>query len=276
VPLASFVSRRPRSQHLTPLSFRKLHQNSLISLLMVHPRVLQGVFSWPGMVWCFSVRLFTPLSLPLQWKLTVVYGPCHGQDRQSFSSWLNNLQISTDENWMIVGYFIFYRSMENRNRGGANLQDIMTFNQIISNLGLQKIPLKGRNYTWSNMQEQPLFEQLDWCFTSANWILDYPNTLMLPLARTTSDHTPCVVQIRTSIPKAQIFRFQNFWVDQPGFTEVVQMVWNLEVRANNSVSRVSAKFKLLRRVLKRWAKRLSQIKNQIQECNLVISIMDRL
>jgi hypothetical protein len=161
---------------------------------------------------------------------------------------------------MIVGDFNFYRSMENRNRGGANLQDIMTFNQIINNLGLQEIPLKGRNYTWSNMQEQPLLEQLDWCFTSANWILDYPNTLMLPLARTTSDHTPCAVQIRTSIPKAQIFRFENFWVDQPGFTEVVQMVWNVEVRANNSVSRVAAKLKLLRRVLKRWAKGLSQIK----------------
>jgi exonuclease III len=82
-----------------------------------------------------------------QWKLTVVYDPCHGQDMQSFSNWLNNLQISTDENWMIVGDFNFYRSMENRNRGGANIQDIMTFNQIISNLGLQEIPLKGRNYT---------------------------------------------------------------------------------------------------------------------------------
>jgi hypothetical protein len=91
-----------------------------------------------------------------QWKLIVVYGTCHGQDRHSFSNWLNNLQISTDENWMIVGDFNFYRSMENRNRGGANLQDIMTFNQIISNLGLQEISLKGRNYTWSNMQEQPL------------------------------------------------------------------------------------------------------------------------
>jgi hypothetical protein len=169
---------------------------------------------------------FTALLNSEQWKLTVVYGPCHGQDRQNFSNWLNSLQISTDENWTIVGDFNFYRSMDTRNRGVANLQDIMTFNQIISNLALQEILLKGRNYTWSNMQEQLLLEQLDWCFTSANWIMDYPNTLMLPLARTTSDHTPCVVQIRTSIPKVQIFRFENFWVDQPGFTEVVQMVWN--------------------------------------------------
>jgi hypothetical protein len=33
---------------------------------------------------------------------------------------------------------------------------------------------------------------------------------MLPLARTTSDHTPCVVQISTEIPKGNLFRFENF------------------------------------------------------------------
>jgi hypothetical protein len=177
---------------------------------------------------------------------------------------------------MIVGDFNFYRSIENRNREWSNIQDIMTFNQIISNLGLQEIPLKGRNYAWSNVQQQPLLEQLDWCFTSSNWIMDYPNTLMMPLARTTSDHTPCVVQIGTSIPKAQIFQFENYWVDQPRFSDVVQMVWSNEIRATNNVTKVIAKVKLLRRVLKRWAKGLSHIKRQIHESNLAISVMDRL
>jgi hypothetical protein len=79
------------------------------------------------------------------------------------------------------------------NRQGANINDIIIFNEIISNLNLQEIPLKGRNYTWSKMQQDPLMEQLNWCFTSSNWITIYPNTLLLPLARTTSDHVPCMV-----------------------------------------------------------------------------------
>jgi hypothetical protein len=110
---------------LTPLSFKKLHQNSLISLLMFRPRVLQGgiLMAWNGTVFFgqvihssqFAITVaFTALLNSEQWKLIVVYGTCHGQDRQSFSNWLNNLQISTDENWMIVGDFNFYRSMENR------------------------------------------------------------------------------------------------------------------------------------------------------------------
>jgi hypothetical protein len=104
------------------------------------------------------------------------------------------------------------------------MQDIMVFNEIISDLGLQEIPLKGRSFTWSNMQQNPLLEQLDWCFTSVNWTSDYPNTLMLPLSRTTSDHTPCKIQIGTAIPKAKIFRFENFRADQLGFLETVQSI----------------------------------------------------
>jgi hypothetical protein len=116
------------------------------------------------------------------WKLTTVYGPCQGQDRQMFIDWLNDIQIDDYENWMFIGDFNFYRSTENRNRQGANMNDIITFNSIISNLGFQEIPLKGRDYTWSNMQQDPLLEQLDWCFTSTNWISDFPNIMMIPLA----------------------------------------------------------------------------------------------
>ena len=47
--------------------------------------------------------------------------------------------------------------------------------------------------------------------------LSYPNTMVLPLAKSSSDHLPCVVTFVTSIPKSRIFRFENFWVNQAGF-----------------------------------------------------------
>lgn len=46
----------------------------------------------------------------------------------------------------------------------------MTFSYT-EHLGLLELPIKGRSYTWSNMQENPLLEQLDWFFTSTTWIL---------------------------------------------------------------------------------------------------------
>jgi hypothetical protein len=225
----------------------------------------------------FAITIkFTSVHNADQWILSNVYGPCSEQERHNFITWLNSLIIEDDVNWTLLGDFNFYRSLQDRNKEGGNMNDIMLFNEIISNLQLQEIPLKGRSYTWSNMQQEPLLEQLDWCFTSSNWIIDYPKTLMLPLARTISDHTPCQVQIGTSIPKAKIFRFENYWVDQDGFLDVVQSVWQSEVRANNSATRIVAKFKLLRRVLKKWAMRLSKLKQLIKQCNLVLSILDKL
>jgi hypothetical protein len=126
------------------------------------------------------------------------------------------------------------------------------------------------------MQQDSLLEQLDWCFTSINWISDYPNTLLIPLAKTTSDHVPCMVQISTSIPKAKIFKFENYWVEQMGFMDIVKSVGLTDVRATNSATRVVAKFKQLRKVLKKWAKGLSKLKEQIKQCNAVLLIMDKL
>jgi hypothetical protein len=48
------------------------------------------------------------------------------------------------------------------------VNDVFLFNEIIGHLGLLELPLKGRRFTWSNMQAQPLLEQLDWFFTSQN------------------------------------------------------------------------------------------------------------
>ena len=68
------------------------------------------------------------------------------------------------ENWLVVGDFNFMRSLENRNLPRGDLNDIFIFNEIIAHLGLLELPLKGRSYTWSNMQDNPLLEQLDWFF----------------------------------------------------------------------------------------------------------------
>ena len=162
-----------------------------------------------------------------------------------------------NDNWLLVGDFNFMRSTENRNRPGANMNDIFIFNEIISFLGLVELPLKGRAFTWSNMQDQPLLEQLDWFFTSCSWTTNYPNSLVLPLGKSTSDHIPCVVSISTTIPKAKLFRFENHWVSQPGFATLVENTWKIPVHASTAAGVLTAKFKNLRYELKRWGRSLS-------------------
>jgi len=93
-----------------------------------------------------------------------VYGPCDEPDRTNFINWFRNHQVDDEENRIFLRDFNFYRSVENRNREGGNINDTLIFNDAIGQLGLVEVPLKGRSYTWSNMQINPLLEQLDWFF----------------------------------------------------------------------------------------------------------------
>lgn len=151
---------------------------------------------------------------------------------------------------------------------------MLQFNAVISHLGLIDIPLKGRAYTWSNMQDDPLLERLDWFFTSPAWTLSYPNTLAFPLAMTTSDHVPCVIQIENSMPKCKIFRFENWRMEHDSFLPLVESVWKNSIHYADAAKRINAKMKILRKELKKWAKTLSNIKEDIINSNALIALLD--
>jgi exonuclease III len=112
---------------------------------------------------------FTSVHDNSEWVLVCVYGPCQGLQRDLFVSWLYNLQIPAAANWLLLGDFNFIRSQDDGNKPGGDVNDMFIFNEIIGHLGLLELPLKGRSFTWSNMQSVPLLERLDWFFTSVNW-----------------------------------------------------------------------------------------------------------
>lgn len=78
--------------------------------------------------------------------------------KNNFINWLMSLNIPSNEYWLLVGDFNFIRSPENRNKHGENYGDMITFNDFIRTQALIELPIKGREYTWSNMQDDPLLE----------------------------------------------------------------------------------------------------------------------
>jgi hypothetical protein len=180
-----------------------------------------------------SVKFTSNLSMD-SWILTNIYGPCHAERKAIFLDWFSNITMADDTDWIVMGDFNFIKNPNDRNKLGGDVNDMLLFNEAISNLGLVELPLKGRKFTWSNMQKDPLLERLDWFFTSASWTLSYPSTMVYPLSKPTSDHVPCVVSIGTKIPKARIFRFENFWLSHSSFKEIVQNAWNIPVNYTNS------------------------------------------
>lgn len=134
----------------------------------------------------FSLSIqFTSKHNGEKWILTNIYRPCQQNEKIIFLNWFQNIPMQDDVDWLIVGDFNYIRYPHNRSREGGNINDMLSFNEAI----------KGKKITWSNMQEAPLIEKLDWCFTSEAWTLKYPATFAYPLAKTTSDHVPIKISI---------------------------------------------------------------------------------
>jgi len=126
------------------------------------------------------------------------------------------------------------------------------------------------------MQSDPLLVKLDWVLTSSSWTLTYPATFVQPLSNHISDHIPYVLHIGSSIPKSKIFRFENYWVEHPGFLDTVCLHWNFSPFYANVDKTLSDKFKQVRAGLKAWSKKLSNLSKLIYNCNWVLLLLDGL
>jgi hypothetical protein len=84
--------------------------------------------------------------------------------------------------------------------------------------------------------------------------------MVLPLDHSGSDHVPCVVHIGTEIPKAKKIRFENYWVDMPGFQQCVKESWAKISSKSHSSAILADKLKTLRYDLKKWQVSLSHLK----------------
>lgn len=83
--------------------------------------------------------------------LITVYGPTREPTHTNFVSWLYSLEMDSVDHFLILDDFNFYRAASNINRPRGNFNDTLIFYDIINQLGLIELPLKGRTYTWSNM-----------------------------------------------------------------------------------------------------------------------------
>jgi hypothetical protein len=151
---------------------------------------------------------------------------------------------------------------------------MLLFNEAISSLGIIELPLYGRKYTWTNKQPSPLLERLDWFFTSSSWTSSYPATTVSSLVMQTSDHWPCNISISTTIPKSKVFRFENYWLRQPSFNQIAQQGWEEVDIQPDKAKTITAKFKNLRKALRIWQQYLSNLKRNLENIKVVLSLLE--
>jgi hypothetical protein len=169
-----------------------------------------------------------------------------------------------------------YRRQSDRNKTGSNIQNMLAFNNAISNHRLEELKHFGNKFTWTNKQESPLLERLDWFLASPSLMVSYQGSSIKTLSRDTSDHSPCLISIFIDIPKAKTFIFENYWMLHDDFMQIMEHGWNLPNDQEDKAKRMGLKLKNLRRVFRQWQGQLENLAKAIDNNKMVISLLDAL
>lgn len=86
---------------------------------------------------CLSGKVF---------HLTNIYDPCDPEGKADFINWLYSFDTNQIDDWVLARDFNLIQSPEDRNRPGANMQDIMSFHDFIIHLDLVEIQFQGRPF----------------------------------------------------------------------------------------------------------------------------------
>ena len=114
----------------------------------------------------------------------------------------------------------------------------------------------GRQFTWANDLAPPTFEKLDRVLMSSEWELKFPNVTVQALDRSRSDHTPLLLNGKTSTNLGNYyeFKFELGWFIREGFHDMVSSIWQQENRGETAIQVWQNKIRALRQYLRGWAK----------------------
>lgn len=126
--------------------------------------------------YCLTVTLQDTM-LGETFLLTGVYGPNNSAARRLFFQELREVRTDTGTPWIVCGDFNTTLEVNDRNSASADWRWPLAFTNLISELELQDIRMRGRRYTWSSSRQRPAMAKLDRFLVSADWSARYPNPI---------------------------------------------------------------------------------------------------
>jgi len=168
---------------------------------------------------------FTSTASDLEFALTNVYAPANHRDSLGFLEDLAEVASHIPACWALAGNFNLTRGADENINGNVHQHLADAFNDSIHSLGLIDLPLLDRLFTWSNHQSTPTLARLDRVLLNTPMAAAFPNSSLTSLPKPTSDHTPILLSLSTSIPKPNVFCFENGWLKHHDFLPTILPAW---------------------------------------------------
>ncbi|KAI8527724.1 hypothetical protein RHMOL_Rhmol12G0096700 [Rhododendron molle] len=255
-------------QHCFPLHWRSLHNlGSCVAARIV--------LEWDSQK--FDVVLFQSSSQLLvvfvrdivddrRFYLFVVYGSTSMIERRVLWSEMRYaFAVIGSSAWIQLGDFNIVRSASERLVGYAAAASD-EFNSCLTDIEQDDMPSKGLWFTWSNKRNGLGDNKsiLDRVLINSNWLNLFPNNEAVVQPPGISDHCPIMVSIAFNIAQKRSFKFFNFWMANPKFSEVLKTSWAAVVQ-ESPMFVLSVKLKRLKGVLREFNKKsYSGISSRVQ------------
>lgn len=145
--------------------------------------------------------------------------------------------------------------------------------------GLFDLRYLGPCHTWTNKQlECPIAKKLDRLLVNSSSISAHPHVVATFLPSAISDHTPYLLNLAYSLPKAGTYpyKFSNYLTKHPGFTQLIKDAWINSGRVSHTLTQLCWKLKKIKSDLKRLNKEIIQIfKRASLKLTLLVAKMRR-
>jgi exonuclease III len=109
--------------------------------------------------------LIKSISGQVQWNITVVYGPQEDNEKLMFLAELRWMQQLASDKWLIIGDFNLILQAVDKSNSNLNRRLIGEFRDVVQDLELKELNLRGRKFTWTNDRTHT---RIDRAFCSAN------------------------------------------------------------------------------------------------------------
>ncbi|XP_028549034.1 uncharacterized protein LOC114579204 [Dendrobium catenatum] len=127
--------------------------------------------------------------------VTVVYASNSQDERHTLWKNIQDLAVSINTPWAILGDFNCCREMGEKEGGSSLTANKMgDFNNMIFNVGIHDLSSVGHFYTWHNQQTQnPIHIKLDRVLVNDLWLHKYPSSFYKVEDPDCSDHSPLIL-----------------------------------------------------------------------------------
>lgn len=112
---------------------------------------------------------------------------------------------------------------------GVSIRRSLAFKEYLDRCSMVDLGFSGPRYTWTNKRDinNLILERIDRIFMNPKWCALYPDAKVTHLPRCHLDHCPILLEVYPvrTMHLTRPFRFQEFWLSDVSFPNVVSKAW---------------------------------------------------